>query len=325
MATPQPVTANGTGTIVEPHDGGLVHRGSASIRLSGGSVLGAWLGSIAVHIALFAAMLALVVPFSLETKTPEGPVARVELVGSVDAGAFTPTKIADLPTQSEQVAMETPPVPPPDRFAPPADLTTAKKPDLTIVGLGVGGGDADRFGLKIGGATAPQFFGLGTTAQAARTVVYVVDMSGSMLDTFHFVRAELRRSISSLRRSQKFHVIFFNSMTPLENSPRKLVSAIDAQKEQFFDFLTGITPNGGTQPSEAMHWALNLDPDLIYLLSDGQDFPASLPGELDGWNKNRRVRISTIAYLNPLGRRMLEAIAREHQGEFKFVSEDELP
>lgn len=272
-------------------------------------------------------MLALVLPFSLETQTAEGPVTHVELVGSVDARAIAPTKIAELPTQSEQAAVEPPPVPAPERFAPPADLTTARKSDLTIVGLGAGGGDADRFGMRIGGPAAPQFFGLGATAKAARSVVYVVDMSGSMQDTFDFVRGELRRSISSLRRSQKFHVIFFNGMTPLENPPRRLVSAIDASKEEFFDFLSRVMPTGSTEPAAALHLAINLHPDLIYLLTDGVDFPPMLMSQLDEWNKGRRVRISTIAYLNQEeeGRGVLESIAREHGGEFKFVSEEELP
>ena len=293
--------------------------------LSGGSVVSAWLGSIAVHAVLFAAMLALVLPFSLEQKAPEPPVTSVELVGSLDATPFVPSRASDLPTQSDELAIEAPPVPAPERFAPPADLTTAKKPELSIVGIGVGGGDAESFGLKIGGATAPQFFGLGASAQAARTVVYVVDMSASMQDTFGIVRAELRRSISQLRRSQKFHVIFFNGRSPLENPPRKLVSAINAQKEQFFDFLDRIDPSGGTEPAEAMRRAIELRPDAVYLLSDGDAFPAELLHQLDAWNRDRRVRISTIAYLNPTGRKVLETVAREHHGEFKFVSDDDLP
>ena len=126
-----------------------------------------------------------------------------------------------------------------------------------------------------------------------------------MMDTFVYVQAELRRSISALRRSQKFHVIFFNTGLTLENQPKRLVSAIDAHKEKLFEFLEGVVPSGGTKPAAAMRRALALEPDLIYLLSDGIDFEPRLLEDLDEWNRSRRVRIYTIAYLDQTGRELL--------------------
>lgn len=146
-----------------------------------------------------------------------------------------------------------------------------------------------------------------------------------MVDTFNHVRVELKRSISALRRSQKFHVVFFNSGEPLENPPERLVNAIDTNKEQFLTFLAGVTPGGGTKPERALRRALALEPDLLYLLSDGINFDPDLPRKLDDWNRGRKTKIYTIAYLDQGGREMLEGIARQHDGEFKFVSEDDLP
>ena len=145
-----------------------------------------------------------------------------------------------------------------------------------------------------------------------------------MLDTFIHVRNELIRSISTLRRSQKFHVIFFSAGVPLENPPRRPVAAIQAQKTAFFEFLDGVVPEGSTHPEQAMRRALALEPDLVYFLTDGEFDPALLP-KLDGWNRDRRVRIFTIAYFDESGVELLEKIAREHGGEFKFVSEDDIP
>ena len=68
-----------------------------------------------------------------------------------------------------------------------------------------------------------------------------------------------------------------------------------------------------------------MEPDLLYLLSDGINFDPELPRKLDEWNRSRRTKIYSIAYLDQGGREMLEGIARQHGGEFKFVSEDDLP
>ena len=146
-----------------------------------------------------------------------------------------------------------------------------------------------------------------------------------MLGTFVYVKEELKRSVSKLRRSQKFHVIFFNHQRPVHNPPKRLVSAIAAHKQQLFEFLEHIAPDGGTKPQTALHQALEMKPDLVYLLSDGQDFPPDLLRKLDTWNKDRHVRICTIAYVDSTGSELLERLAREHNGEFTFVSEDDLP
>ena len=64
---------------------------------------------------------------------------------------------------------------------------------------------------------------------------------------------------------------------------------------------------------------------MVYLLSDGIDFQRSLMERLNEWNQKRRTRIFTIAYLDQSGSETLEYIAREHNGEFRFVTENDLP
>ena len=66
---------------------------------------------------------------------------------------------------------------------------------------------------------------------------------------------------------------------------------------------------------------------MIYFLTDatGDSFSAELRAQLDEWNKDRRTRIFTVAYLNRDAMRFLETIAREHGGEFRYVSDDDLP
>lgn len=289
-------------------------------------ILTAWGLSLLFHAGLFVVMLALVFPFSPEKQPPVRPVARIDLVGSVDGSAFSQRAGRDLPLPAAQPTSVAEHFQP-RKFTALSELTTTRRPELTIIGIGTGGGDVARYGLGIGGTAAPAFFGLGGSTRGVRTVIYVVDMSGSMLDTFEYVKQELRRSITALRRSQKFHLILFNHKPPLESPPGRLVNAVASRKKKLFEFLDSpeVTPHGGTRPLPALHRALALKPDLIYLLSDGQGFPFDLLARLRQWNENQRTRISTIAYLDASGSTVLEAIARDNRGEFKIVTDEELP
>ena len=308
------------------------HEGSAPMTLTGRGVLGAWFLSVLLHAGGFGSMFLLVFPFSGDDHETEPPVANAQVIGEIDAVPAAPSLPPDwAPPPASRDPLDALLTPNPELTSEAMEELTktalVEEPELSILGIGAGGGtagDLSKYGLTAG-AGAAEFFGLGGSAPGVRSIVYVVDRSGSMVDTFGHVRAELRRSITALRRSQKFHVIFFNAGVPLENTPCRLVNAIDAHRDQFFEFLERVNPSGGTKPQRALRRALALEPDLVYLLSDGINFDENLPAEIDEWNKDRRTRIFTIAYLDQGGRNLLERIAREHGGEFKFVSEYDLP
>lgn len=305
---------------VDPKHRGVVSWGGRAAR----RMVVSWVASLGLHVFLLALMFAVVFPFAPKEAEPVPPDVRLRIVGSLDATTSVSETTSDQPLRSIPVD-ETPVRFQPEVGGSPAQVLPARKTDLEVIGIGAAGGDFDRLGLSIGGGAIPEFFGVGSTSRAARRIVYVVDRSGSMIDTFDFVRAELRRSISAMRRSQKFHVIFFSAGAPLENPPQKLVSAIEANKQAAFAFFETVLPRGGTEPAAALARALDLEPDLVYLLSDGVDFAPDLMDRLNDWNRSRSVQICTIAYIDPGGRDVLERIAREHNGEFKFVSEYDLP
>lgn len=311
--------------------------GPSSASGAGPAAVTAWLISLSFHAACLAMMFLVVLPLAEDHGRSELPVLHTQVIGDPDAlpapaarksgGATGPGSGASstaLPRFDPQLPTGTQTI---DRISPSA---SGAGPDLSVIGIGsggsFGGGGPGQFGLTLdgGGGGGPEFFGVTAAAPGARSIVYVVDRSGSMVDTFNRVRVELKRSISALRRSQKFHVVFFNAAEPLENPPQRPVSAIPAHKEQFFTFLESVTPTGGTKPARALRKALALEPDILYFLSDGI-FDSELLDKLDEWNRERRTRIYTIAYLDQGGRKLLETIAREHNGEFKFVSEDDLP
>jgi len=289
------------------------------------ALLAAWIASLCVHVALFALMVAL-------------PWMR-ERAGRDDAPVVSTTDLRDLPksanfsmvpaespfTATRQTPQQQERIIPRERTA-LDELRTVRPARVEIVGIGTGGGEFSKYGIQVGaGGGGPEFFGLGGEAKAARRIVYVVDRSGSMMGVFDALRKELKRSLDRLRKSQKYHVIFFSTDPPVEAPPGRLVNAIRSSKERTFDFIDLTQPEGMTQPIEAMRRAFALKPDLVYFLSDG-DVPEGelLKENLRTWNRKENVRIFTIAYVSSAGRQLLEDIAREHSGAFRFVSEYEL-
>ncbi len=296
-----------------------------SAQITGGRLVLVWLISIGIHALLL--FILFEAPWLLGAPLPEEelPVALTELVGEVKAARMSVAPPLDPQDLSRQSTSESPSFEP-ERFDQVAESTTPQATTLPIVGIGTGGADFSRHGLTGSAAPGPQFFNAGgAKAAGARRIVYVVDRSGSMADTFALVRSELLESVNRLRRSQKFHVVFFNEGKPVENPPRRLVSAIPSQKEGLRAFLESgeVVPGGGTDPIPAMRRAFDVEPDLIFFLTDG-DFSPQLLVKLEEWNADRDVRIFTIAYFSREGAELLEKIAREHRGEFKYVDEDQL-
>ena len=220
-----------------------------------------------------------------------------------------------------------------DSRIPSADLgRTENKIQLYGSAGGATAGEARaQFGLPTGGKPKSRFFGTGGNAWH---IVYVVDRSGSMVDTFDEVRKEIIKSFSKLSPQQTFHVIFFASGKPKENPPRRLVYAETASKREALKFLKSITPEGQTDPVPALKRAFaalsrtpgNKQGKLIYLLTDG-DFPDNekVFTAIRDMNTKRDVHINTILhrFRNPEFEKVLDRIAKENGGKFKFVEPSE--
>ena len=156
-----------------------------------------------------------------------------------------------------------------------------------------------------------------------RKIVYVLDRSDSMCDSFHFVKYELKRSVGELTDSDKFHIIFFSSGPPVEMPPRQLVLATERNKKMAFEFIDGVVPQGETDPSKALERAFYCHPELIYLLTDGE-FTPEVVRLVKDLNKDGKVKLHTIAFLYKTGEPVLKQIAAENGGVYKFVSESDV-
>jgi len=173
------------------------------------------------------------------------------------------------------------------------------------------------------------FFG----AQAeGNRFVFVIDSSGSMRGPrWEALCKELIRAIKSLSPDQEFFVISFDSMAhPMFGvaPPRgKFLTADDKNFERFQNWLRSIRHGSNTYPASAVGIAIKLEPDAIFLLSDGEISDSTIE-DLRVWNRKRNeedeevalIPIHTVLLHSQIGFVALETIARENGGTFTPVS-----
>jgi len=198
-----------------------------------------------------------------------------------------------------------------------------------------GSQDLDLAVLASGGSVGSQAADLGqvapivprtrffNTAGNAYSVIYVVDVSPSMLPFFDPLKRELGSSLGELQPMQKFHVIFFSSGEPIEGPAKGLTWASDRNKRTYIEFVDQVQTDIKTDPRWAVRRALELNPDLVYLLTDGV-FDEKLADQIIEWSKARQIKINTLAYVNERGAFLLRKIAEQTGGVYRFVAETEL-
>jgi hypothetical protein len=170
---------------------------------------------------------------------------------------------------------------------------------------------------------------------AGDRTVYLIDASGSLLDTLPFAVEELYRAVRTLHPSQQYAVVFFNGDGLVEAEP---IGMQPATLDHLTQTLTWLEPRlghvrakGRPDAAAALGHALSMDPDTVILLSDGitglRD-PAgdrrklvTLLGRL-----GRGVRLHSVQFIDPdplaargrLG--TLELLASLTDGKHRFVS-----
>lgn len=188
---------------------------------------------------------------------------------------------------------------------------------------GSGLGDRD----LAGGGPVGAMWGVGR-GQQARSVVYVMDRSGSMSDTFTLLQRELMRSIGALDSEQLFNVIWFNQGQATEWSTRMRKATIE-NKRAAFEAIRRIVPEGSTEPIDAIRKSLGFRPDVMFLLSDG-DFGEENEKIISMFkqrNRTRRTIVNTILFIYDTmgkGEHVLRSIAETNGGTFKHVTQDDV-
>ncbi|MHC4986574.1 MAG: vWA domain-containing protein [Planctomycetota bacterium] len=216
-------------------------------------------------------------------------------------------------------------------------VDTSQQTDaVPLIGQAAGGSaGGSPLGQSGGGGGVPSRF-LGQPGGNAHHIVYVIDRSGSMQQTWPVLRSEMLKSIGRLDAVQDFHVIFFapsRNDPAEEKDPRQLTPATDQYKIRVADFLDTIQTSRATVAAPALKRAFEVlrradtsegrTGKLVYVLSDGQlsDWPEprDIAREM---NRDKGVHINTFLYSTTEesdAAEMLKEIAAENGGRYKHV------
>ncbi|MCA9294948.1 MAG: VWA domain-containing protein [Phycisphaerales bacterium] len=185
-------------------------------------------------------------------------------------------------------------------------------------GAGAGSGDSPSLGGGGGGAT---FFGI---SSRGTRFAYIVDRSSSMERQQRLVvaRGELIRSLRNLPDYAQFFVVFYSTdilLPPMQRSA--WLNARPSIVSRFGRWLDGVTPEGGTEPSDAfiMLFSLDVRPDVIFFLTDGE-IPGGTAQEVRTLNSSgKKVVINTISFGGNASQDTLRQIAADSGGTWRHV------
>jgi len=165
-------------------------------------------------------------------------------------------------------------------------------------------------------------------------VLFLCDGSGSLLGTpIDFLKKELEKQIDDLVVVQAFSVAFFQADSFVASSPR-LVMASPRNREIAKQFVGGIDVKANSDPIPALNWSFSIDPEVIYLATDGSfDNAAEILAELRRLNRKHRVHVHTIGLFTKdaleserkQAEELLTEIAAENGGKFKAVEVPSAP
>ncbi len=131
------------------------------------------------------------------------------------------------------------------------------------------------------------------------------------------VNQSLIAAIKDLKTEQKFKVYFFADHFVTDNISKGLMSASKNNKEKVIDWIENIGTNGGTRPLAAILAALELRPERIIVMSDGQ-FDGSIVGTITKANPGKKTKIDCIGMDEEI--ETLKRIADENGGYYSQVA-----
>jgi hypothetical protein len=203
---------------------------------------------------------------------------------------------------------------------------------------GPASGDSAAFGPRGGGGGVypkSRIFGHGGNAYR---IIYICDGSGSLIGNKEYVlQAELKSAVTHLSPRQAFNVLFFQENTGSHFIPlaTELITANPNNADHLIDFLDNkFTFHGSTNPIPALQEAFSEQPQLVYLLTDGEFDSPSGPevlAEINRLNADKKVHVNTILLLgtraeeesNKDFQALMSRIAKENGGvSEEYYSDD---
>jgi hypothetical protein len=125
-------------------------------------------------------------------------------------------------------------------------------------------------------------------------------------------------------RTHQFQIIFFNHTDPVvfnpTGQPGRLVFGDEANRRLAERFVAGVAPSGGTNPENALVMAVNMRPDVIFFLTDGQDLSLSAVDRVTRLNRGNAY-INAIEFGDGAGKpnAMMLLLAGRNNGKAAYV------
>ncbi len=228
--------------------------------------------------------------------------------------------LIDLPdVKPRSVIGQSAAVPPPSGVPDVSEATVTANSIYTPPAKGDGPGD-----VSFMGQTSP-----------AQTVVYVIDTSSSMStnNAIGFARQKLMQSINGLNQKQEFQIISYTHLIKVmhlgndKGTSSSLYRATRPNLNLAAFFINSLGANGGTKHMPALQAALDLKPDVIFLLTDADQDRLSA-GDLftirAEYNKGHKTHINCIQFgegpnLKTPAQNFLQQLASENRGTYSYM------
>ncbi len=171
-----------------------------------------------------------------------------------------------------------------------------------------------------------QFFGIESGGQK---FVFVIDCSNSMRGAkWRRACKELLAAIESFSEDHEYYVIFFDNQPHMMFSQKlDKVAMANGGKESFKKlrrWISSVRLGSWTRPYTSLQVAMKLEPDAIYLLSDGEIQDQTLvnlrlSNRVDNEELTVKTSIHTIAFESVEGGEVMKQLAEENRGQFRFI------
>ena len=143
-------------------------------------------------------------------------------------------------------------------------------------------------------------------------------------------KTELIRSLSDLNARQRFHVLFYNhEMWALDTGRArgKLVPATERNKAAARAFVESIYGHGNTYHVKPLEVAIRMKPDVIFLLTDGEEKDDPSPAQVTALTRlnDGQTKINVVQFCyKPRTQSTLIELANDNGGRHIFKSLQDL-
>ncbi|TWT89445.1 vWA domain-containing protein [Stieleria varia] len=293
----------------------------------------AWMASLIAHIGI----LLLAAAFTLSNPAPKDQVALTASATEPDEPVMETFAI-----ETEEIQPEvSEPTPSETQYEisevgqmaitefKPSEIVGPPAPPMQSM-LASSSASAAAMSMKSDSESTMQFCGV---EGGGNHFVYLVDSSSSMGSAFESARSELLHSISQLKPDQRFYVVFFDiepdymRLTNASEDETRSLKASPENKQALERWAMTIKKDRGRAPYDPLKFAIELRPDVIFLLSDGE-FPQGIEDLLQEINRQDNLFgddgpisiVHTIGYHSREGESRMKRIAKQNGGQYRHIA-----